>query len=94
MCCDSRCPNCWYGGRDLLLHKEIHCSRIVWGVSRISSSGLGRYRGGNARAAGEEGPVHAWALDEGAGEDVEIFKKPRALKDYELRPRCAVDSQN
>ena len=61
------------------MHKEIHCSRIAWGVSAIESSGLGRVRGGNARAAGEEGPEHAWALGEGAGEDVEIFKNPRAL---------------
>ncbi|CAM9344534.1 unnamed protein product, partial [Ascophyllum nodosum] len=69
MCWDPWYPNCWYGGRDLLLHKEIHCSRIAWG---ISSRGLGRNRGRNSRAAGEEGPVHPWALGEGAGEDVEI----------------------
>ena len=94
VCGDSRCPNCWYGGRDLLVHKKIHCSRIAWGMSAIQSSGLGRVRGGNARAAGEEGPEHAWALGEGAGEDVEIFKNPRALEGYNLNPRCTVDPQN
>ena len=63
-------------------------------MSGISSSSLGRHRGGNTRAAGEEGSVHAWGLDGGAGEDVEIFKIPRALEDYELRSRCTVKPQN
>ena len=49
LCGDSRCLSCQYGERDLLVHKEIHCSRIAWGLSAIESSGLGRVRGG-ARA--------------------------------------------
>ena len=64
------------------------------GVSGISSSGLGRHRGGNSRAAGEVGPVHTWTLGEGAGENFESFQNPRAFEDYELRPRCTVDPQN
>lgn len=48
----------------------------------MSKSGLGRLRGGNIRAA-VNGPPHAWALGDGAGEDVEIFINQQTIEGIE-----------
>lgn len=68
---EPRCPLCW-APPPLLNKKTVRCSRYKHGASRKASSGLGRWRGGDARAAAAPDPLHAWALGEGAGEDVEI----------------------
>ena len=71
VCAEPRCPVCW-ATPPLLNKKTVRCSRYKHGASRKASSGLGRWRGGDARAAAASGPQHAWALGEGAGEYVEI----------------------
>ena len=49
-------------------------------VGHGANSGLGRLRGGDTRAAAQEScPPHAWALGDGAGEDVEIIKNRAAV---------------
>ena len=89
-CGENRCPYCWYEKPQRLLLKEMHCSRILWGVPAVSSSGLGRIRGGDVRASAADGPAHAWGLGAGGGEDVKIFRTQEALKKFEAQRQGGV----
>ena len=43
-------------------------------AGRRNSGGLGRLRGGNVRTAGQvDDQPHDWSLENGAGENVDIF---------------------
>lgn len=74
MCLEERCSSCW-DNPSALDKKEIECSRFKHGASPLSSSGLGRWKGGNAKAAARAGPPLAWAVGEDGGEDVEFYTK-------------------
>ena len=67
-CNEPRCPLCWSG--DMLEDQNILCTQYKFGAPLSSSSGLGRWRGGNVRHAAQPGPRLNWALGSGAGEDV------------------------
>lgn len=80
VCSNTRCPHCWTNPMTLDV-AGITCSRFKHGASLESSSGLGRWKGGNAKAAAT-GPRDAWALGDGGGEDVEVWKTfPPQLSD-------------
>lgn len=86
-CTERRCPNCWEGRADCLEHVDISCSRFTVNVPRRSSSGTGRIRGGDARAAALTGSLKDdWALGSGGGEDVEIWKYFNASSQPEVVP--------
>ena len=74
VCLEERCSTCWDNPSTLDI-KEIECSRFKHGASPRSSSGLRRWKGGNAKAAARVGQPLAWALGEDAGEDVEFYTK-------------------
>ncbi|CAM9428457.1 unnamed protein product [Hapterophycus canaliculatus] len=56
-CTDPMCPICWEGGEETLQNDQIACSRFEHGVSSKVSSGLGRLKGGDVRAATISGPT-------------------------------------
>lgn len=72
MCLEMRCSTCWQNSSSLD-EKEIECSRFKYGAPPRSSSGLGRWKGGDVKAAARAGPPLGWALGEGGGEDVEFY---------------------
>ncbi|CAB1113642.1 unnamed protein product [Ectocarpus sp. CCAP 1310/34] len=69
-------------GRDSLKNDDIICYRIKHGVPAEISSGLGRFKGGDVKAATAGGatPRH-WAVGSGQGDAVEIFTNHKAKRD-------------
>jgi len=61
-CGEPQCPYCWDDGSNSLLKHDMHCSRILWGVPAMSSSGLGRLQGGDARTSAEGEPEKPWKV--------------------------------
>ena len=47
----------------------------------MATSGTGRWRGGNVRAAGAVDAPFDWAFGAGGGDDVEIYTTPKANRD-------------
>lgn len=81
-CTEPCCPTCWISPSQLATTR-LECSRYKNGASREASSGLGRWRGGDARTAAAAGPPDAWALGQGAGEDVEIHTTAESPGGYQ-----------
>ncbi|CAN0134202.1 unnamed protein product [Ectocarpus fasciculatus] len=82
ICSELRCSSCWEGGGQSLKNADILCYRIKHGAPAKISSGLGRFKGGDVKAAttGGETP-RDWAVGSGQGDAVEIFTSPRAKRD-------------
>lgn len=79
-CLELCCPHCWRsdrggGGLDVT---SIDCASYSQDAPRIPSSGTGRWRGGNVKAAAGPGDRHSWAFGAEGGENVEVFTSPRA----------------
>lgn len=75
-CDNSRCPGCSLNPDDLD-DLEISCSRYYHAAPYVASSGQGRWKGGDVRAASRpDGPPLDWVLGTGSGDDVEIWKAP------------------
>ncbi|CAB1107629.1 unnamed protein product [Ectocarpus sp. CCAP 1310/34] len=82
VCSELRCPCCWEGGGGKLDNSNISCSRIKHGVPAKSSSGMCYFKGGDVKAATNEGTSpRDWAVGAGGGQDVEIFTTPKARED-------------
>ncbi|CAB1108042.1 unnamed protein product [Ectocarpus sp. CCAP 1310/34] len=80
-CADARCPLCWEGGHESLKARNISCSRFKHGVPPKTSSGLGRFKGGDVKKATATGPTpRHWCVGDGRGESVEIFTSPEAKR--------------
>ena len=75
------CPHCWPVKHRRLKKGLIHCSRYVSGASPMATSGTGRWRGGNVRAAAAVDLPFDWAFGAGGGDDVEIYTTPKAKRD-------------
>lgn len=72
VCSKLECTTCWDNKR--LVNDKILCSRFKHGAPPRASSGTGRWKGGAARTATAGGRTpRAWAVGDGAGEDVEIY---------------------
>lgn len=84
-CVNSRCPNCWES-TGTLQKRAVRMSRFNHTASLKSSSGLGRWKGGNARAAAKPGPADDWVLGDGAGEDVEVWTIRQPRDGYQEAP--------
>lgn len=84
-CADDRCPQCWENPSQLK-NTTIRCSRFNHFAPLVASSGLGRWKGGDARSAGATNNAgclsDAWVLGDKGGEDVEVWRtKPLADDD-------------
>lgn len=76
-CGKAECPRCWTVGK--IVNDSIRCSRFKHGAPPRASSGMGRWKGGNARSATNTAPTpRGWAVGDGAGEDIEIYVHPQA----------------
>lgn len=82
VCADLMCPTCWEGGRNSLQKGAIACSRFKHGVPPKVSSGLGRLKGGDVKAATTTGGTpRAWACGRNSGESCEAFTSREARKE-------------
>ncbi|CBJ30620.1 hypothetical protein Esi_0204_0058 [Ectocarpus siliculosus] len=82
VCKELRCSSCWEGGGKSLKNDEIICHRIKHGVPAKISSGLGRFKGGDVKAATAGGATpRDWAVGSGQGDAVESFTNPMAKRD-------------
>lgn len=76
VCEDKRFPRCW-NNSNTLDTKTVFCSRFNQTASAKASSGTGRWKEGNARAAGSDYGTSSqdeWAFGAWSGENVEIHK--------------------
>ena len=79
VCTDPRCSACWEGGRTNLENDGISCYQIKHGVPSKVSSGMGRLKGADVKAASTAGAnPRDWAVGSGQGEHVEIFTSRKA----------------
>lgn len=79
-CGNSRCPYCSWNPNGLD-SSDIACSRYYHAAPYVASSGQGRWKGGDVKAAGRPGPHLDWVLGTGGGDDVEIWKNPPPTND-------------
>lgn len=83
-CAEPRCPECWTHP-NTLAHTSIECSRFNHFASLAASSGLGRWKGGDARSAlsgcKEDGLSDEWVFGRKGGEDVEIWRTTPPVHD-------------
>ena len=69
---DKRWPDCRADERSI--NGAICCSRYLHGAPPRSSSGLGRWKGGEMRSATSDGVAHLTrAVGDGLGDDVGIY---------------------
>lgn len=85
-CAELRCPRCWVNP-DALQSKTIQCSRYNHYAPLLCSSGMGHWKGGDARSAAncrkDNSPPDAWVFGEGGGQDVEVWRGTPPLHDDE-----------
>ena len=81
-CRNRRCPRCW-SNRGKLDTRTVECSRFDHTAPKKASSGSGRWKGGNAKAAGTSAPSmeNEWDFGAYSGEDVEIHKGKPPYRD-------------
>lgn len=83
-CAEPRCPECWTHA-NTLTHTSIECSRFNHFAPLAASSGLGRWKGGDARSAlsgcKEEGLSDEWVFGCRGGEDVETWRTTPPVHD-------------
>lgn len=82
LCGDERCPRCWRNPAKLEI-QSVSCSRFNHSASKKASSGTGRWKGGDARAAGSFAPSSQdeWVFGAWSGENVEVHKGKAPYRD-------------
>ena len=80
------------GTKPVVAQRDAMFDQLQRGASGVQQRPWSAQRG--ERSGCCEWTPHAWALGDGAGEDVEIFRNPRAMEEYSKKTHRYVDPQD